>query len=183
MDATVTVQLDGADVRAGTLYTHVRRGVETSSFSYDDAYLARPGAFALSPDMPLTSGTIHSSGRPTFSAFEDCMPDRWGRNLMVRAERRAALDEARTSRAFFERDYLMGANDETRQGALRLWVGGVPVAPSTSDVPREVSIPSLLASADRAARDMEADVRDLLAAGSSLGGARRRPRFATSGAC
>ncbi len=38
-----------------------------------------------------------------------------------------------------------------------------------------MSIPALLASAARAARDMHAEVRDLLAAGSSLGGARRIP--------
>lgn len=46
------------------------------------------------------------------------------------------------------------------------------MSPAIVGVPREVSIPSLLSSADRAARDMDADVRDLLAAGSSLGGAR-----------
>lgn len=175
MDAAklnVTIQLDGEDVQAGVLFPHVRRGVETATFVYDDAYLTQPGAFALSPDLPLVAGAIHSNGKPMFDAFEDCMPDRWGRNLMLRGERNLAREEGRAARTLFERDYLAGVGDETRQGALRFWSDGRAMTPSVSGVPREVSIPDLLSSADRAARDMDADVRDLLAAGSSLGGAR-----------
>lgn len=64
-------------------------------------------------------------------------------------------------------------NDETRQGALRLWDadGNVLTAPETG-VPREIDLPYLLSSADRASQDMDVDIRDLLDAGSSLGGAR-----------
>jgi serine/threonine-protein kinase HipA len=172
MELEVTIQIESADVRAGTLFSHVKRGVETASFLYAPDYLARPDAFALSPDLPLVSGTLHSAGKPMFSAFEDCMPDRWGRNLMLRAERFAARAEGRAARSLFEGDMLCAVSDATRQGALRIWLDGVPVAPSESGVPREIGIPALLDSADKAARDMDADVRDLLAAGSSLGGAR-----------
>lgn len=172
MEFGVTIQLEGDDVRVGTLYSHVRRGVETATFAYDSSYLSHPDAFALAPDLPLISGPIHSGGKPMFDAFEDCMPDRWGRNLMMRAERNAAREEGRTARTLFERDMLAGVNDETRQGAIRLWENGRAVSSSDSGVPRETSIPALLSSADRAACDMDADVRDLLAAGSSLGGAR-----------
>ena len=38
--------------------------------------------------------------------------------------------------------------------------------------PREIDLPQLLSSADRASQDMDVDIRDLLDAGSSLGGAR-----------
>lgn len=172
MALAVTVQIDGADVLVGTLFSHVRNGVETASFSYDASYLADLRAFPLAPDMPLVAGAIHSNGQPMFHVFEDCLPDRWGRNLIMRAERISAREENRTARSFFEYDLLQGVNDVTRQGALRFWENGQPLASADTGVPREVDVASLLASADKAAKDMDADVRDLLAAGSSLGGAR-----------
>ena len=168
----VTVQLAGEDVPAGVLHTNVRRGVETASFSYADSYLARPDAFAFSPDLPLAPGAQHSAGSRLFGAFEDCMPDRWGRNLLLREERRLARGESRTARTLFESDYLVGVSDLTREGALRLWQDGEALASSQAGVPKEARIPDLLTASDLAVSDMDADVRDLLAAGSSLGGAR-----------
>lgn len=101
------------------------------------------------------------------------MPDRWGRNLLLRAERQSAREEGRAPRTLFETDLLVGVNDETRQGALRVWgAGHLPLASVADGVPREVGIPALLDAADHAAEDIDADVRDLVAAGSSLGGAR-----------
>lgn len=172
MEYGVSIQIAGEDVRAGTLYTNARRGVESVSFRYDLSYLADPRAFPLSPDMPLSEGTLHAQGAGVFPVFGDCMPDRWGRNLMLRAERRRAREEGRAARTMLESDFLAGVSDIARQGALRIWVNGCPVAESDSGVPREVSIPNLLRSADRAAIDFDADLGDLIAAGSSLGGAR-----------
>lgn len=172
MDYEITVQLDGEDVPCGRLYTQIRRGVETSSFAYHRSFLERKDAFALSPDLPLAEGTLHASNAPLFSAFEDCMPDRWGRNLLMRAERGMARVEHRTARALYEGDLLGGVSDLTRQGALRVWKDGVAVAEQDGGVPQEVDLPRLLDQADWAAKDMDADIRDLLRAGSSLGGAR-----------
>lgn len=173
MECDVTVQINGEDVLVGHLFQNVRHGNETASFSYASSYLQNPHAFALAPDMPLVGGSFHSTGLKDFRAFEDCMPDRWGRNLMLRAERAQARKDSRTARTLFEFDMLIGANDESRQGALRFWdERGIALAPSKNGVPREVNIPTLLDVADDAARDMDADVKDLLEAGSSLGGAR-----------
>jgi len=171
MEYGVSVQIDGRDVFAGTLYAHVRRGVESASFRYDADFLADGSLFPLAPDLPLTDGAIHTQGEPMFRVFGDCMPDRWGRNLMLREERRRARDEGRAARTLFEHDYLAGVSDAARQGALRIWVAGSAVA-DVGGVPREVRIPDLLRAADRAAADLDADVGDLVAAGSSLGGAR-----------
>ena len=171
MELQVTVQLGGIDVPCGTLYTNVRRGQQSASFTYDRSYIHREDAFEISPDLPLGEATIHSADKPLFLAFEDCMPDRWGRNLMLRAERRAARESKRTARSLWEHDYLAGVSDVARQGALRVWSDGVALAPNEVGVPRETDLPRLLAQADLAARDMDADVRDLLVAGSSLGGA------------
>lgn len=173
MQFDVTVQIEGEDVPAGRLYQSVRHGDETATFSYAASYLDDARAFSLAPDMPLGPGAFHSTGLREFRALEDCMPDRWGRNLMLRAERTRARVEKRVPRTLFEADMLAGVNDEARQGALRIWdAEGRPLSAFGDGVPRETSIPALLRSADLVASDMEADVRDLLAAGSSLGGAR-----------
>lgn len=173
MECDVTVQIGGTDVLAGRLYQNVRHGDETATFVYAQSYLEDLRSFSLAPDMPLGSGSFHTTGLRDFRAFEDCMPDRWGRNLMLRAERLRAKGEHRTPRALFEADMLVGVNDESRQGALRFWsTSGEVLSPVDSGVPRETSIPQLLKSADMAATDLDADVKDLLAAGSSLGGAR-----------
>lgn len=177
MNYKVTVQINGTDVLAGTLYQNVRRGVETATFSYAESYLENPSAFALAPDMPLGAGTFHSAGLTEFRALEDCMPDRWGRNLMLRAERNSAKEESRAVRTLFEADMLTGVSDKMRQGALRIWAEDDtsfqhPLASQERGVPREIDIPSLLNAADKATMDLDADIRDLLEAGSSLGGAR-----------
>lgn len=180
MEYGVTVQIDGRDVLAGTLYAHVRRGVESVSFRYDEAFLADGLSFPLAPDMPLVQGAIHTQGESMFRAFGDCMPDRWGRNLMLREERRRARGEGRAARTLFEHDYLAGVSDAARQGALRIWVAGSAVA-DVGGVPKEVRIPDLLRAADRAAGDLDADVGDLVAAGSSLGGARPKASVVDEG--
>lgn len=172
MEYGVTIQLAGCDVRAGTLYAHVHHGVESASFKYDADYLSRSDSFPLSPDLPLSDASLHTQGESMFRIFSDCMPDRWGRNLMLRAERARAHDESRAARTLFEHDYLAGVNDEARQGALRIWVSEKAVANVAEGVPREVRIPDLLAAADTAEANLDADVGDLVAAGSSLGGAR-----------
>lgn len=177
----VTVQLGGTDVPVGTLSANARRGIETASFSYADSYLGRPDSFALSPDLPLVQGARHTGGSRLFGAFEDCMPDRWGRNLLLREERRLARSESRAARALFESDYLVGVSDLAREGAIRLWQGDVALAPSAWGVPKETSVPELLMAADLAVSDMDADVRYLLAAGSSLGGARPKASVVDEG--
>ncbi len=169
----VTVQLGGVDVSCGTLDHNVRNNRESVTFSYEAGYLENPEAFPLSPDMPLGAGSFHSAGMEQLRAFGDCMPDRWGRNLMKREEARLAAEQGRAARTLFELDLLCGVNDAQRQGAIRLWdEDGNVLAPVGEGVPREVNLPALLDAADLAAQDLTADVHDLFAAGSSLGGAR-----------
>ena len=170
MDLQVTIQIDGADTFVGTLFTKAKRGSETATFTYDAEYLARRDAFPLAPDMPLTAGPLHARGM--FAVFADAMPDRWGRNLLMRGEARRAAAAGGTPRTLLEADYLAGVSDETRQGALRFWLDGKPVAPLSNGVPRETSIAKLLGESYLLEEDDAADIHDLLSAGSSLGGAR-----------
>jgi serine/threonine-protein kinase HipA len=173
----VFVQIDGEDVRAGDLWSHRRRGVESATFSYSPAYLARPGAYALDPGLPLIAGQQQTRAEQSmFGAFSDCAPDRWGRTLVDRAERRAATSAGHTERTLGEVDYLLGARDDMRQGALRFRdPGDGPfLAPPASGVPALIELPELLAAAERDERDeaVAADLTLLLNGGSSLGGAR-----------
>jgi serine/threonine-protein kinase HipA len=54
-----------------------------------------------------------------FGAIGDSAPDRWGRILMLRMERRRAEREKQAPRTLQEIDYLLMVDDDARQGALR----------------------------------------------------------------
>jgi serine/threonine-protein kinase HipA len=79
----------------------------------------------------------------------DSAPDRWGRMLMGRSERRAAKREKRMARTLREIDYLLMVDDEARQGALRFSKepGGPFHRPDTAArIPPVVKLPRLLAA-------------------------------------
>lgn len=112
--AEVTVQIDGVDVVAGSLWTHQGR-VESATFAYDPGYLRHPRAYPLDPALPLVQGSLASPpGAGTFNAFADSAPDRWGRTLLRRAERRRAKCLGETPRSLREADYVLGVRDDVR---------------------------------------------------------------------
>lgn len=135
--------------RREKLFTSIRRGIESAHFTYDTAYMRSSNAVSLCPEMPLSPGTFPAEHNAMHRIFQDCMPDRWGRNLMLRAEHQDARSEHRTARTLFEGDLLLSVNDETRQGALRFWNNdGDALAPSETGGPREVTIQSRIHSND-----------------------------------
>lgn len=167
---------DGDQVRAGTLHLHQARRTDSATFSYHEAYLADPRAYALDPGLPLASGAHQTApGRAVFGAIGDTAPDRWGRTLMARAELERASGLGVTPRTLLESDYLLGTRDDLRQGALRFTRDGTEfLAVAEDGVPRLVALDTLLALTDRhlAHRTGDRDLRDLVNAGGSLGGAR-----------
>jgi serine/threonine-protein kinase HipA len=176
-DVSVYVAVGERNLLAGRLYHHHRHGVESASFVYDDRYLADPEAYALDPALPLVRGTLQTSvGQALFGAFSDSAPDRWGRTLIKRAEMRRAKLAGTAPRSMSELDILLGVRDDLRQGALRFRAGdeGPYLAPEDSGVPILTDLPELLEIAERAESDAAGyeDLRRLLHAGSSLGGAR-----------
>jgi serine/threonine-protein kinase HipA len=93
---------------------------ESASFEYDPSWLSHPERFSLEPALNLGPGAFHTaSDQPLFGAIGDSAPDRWGRVLMRRAERRRAEREGQTPRTLRELDYLLMVDDEARMGALR----------------------------------------------------------------
>jgi serine/threonine-protein kinase HipA len=96
---------------------------------------------------------------------------------MRRMERRCAEREKQTPRTLQEIDYLLLVDDEARQGVLRfaeIEGGPFPREEGAKRTPPLLELPELLSAAERVAddKDTEADLRLLLAHGSSLGGAR-----------
>ena len=174
----VYIDLHGTPVFVGRLWTRARTGRESASFEYDASWLDHPERFALEPALTLAPGPFHTSPEKSlFGAIGDSAPDRWGRVLMRRAERRRAQKEGRTPRSLREADYLLRVDDEARQGALRFAdeLGG-PFLDSAAGtrIPPLVQLSRLLSAAERVGDDKEndEDLQLLIAPGSSLGGAR-----------
>jgi serine/threonine-protein kinase HipA len=176
-EVDVFVAVGDRNVLAGRLYPHWHRGVESASFAYAAKYLADPRSYALDPALPMVTGTLQTSaGRPLFGAFTGCSPDRWGRMLIRRAEQVRARAASTAPRALSEVDLVLGVRDDLRQGALRFRIDGNPafLAAEDSGVPVLTDLPALLDIAARAESDEAGyeELKRLLRAGSSLGGAR-----------
>jgi serine/threonine-protein kinase HipA len=177
-EALVYMDFPSGPVLIGRLWSRVRKGRESATFEYDRGWLARPDRFALEPALMLAAGPYHTgTDRPMFGAIGDSAPDRWGRVLMRRAERKAAEREKRTPRTLFEIDFLLLVDDEVRAGALRFAEkeGGPFLAePGKFRIPPLVELNRLLRATQRVIDDEEdeEDLRLLIAPGSSLGGAR-----------
>lgn len=176
----VYVDVDGESHFVGRMWTRVRGGRESATFEYDRSWLIHPRRFSLEPALALAPGPFHTPhGRPLFGAMGDSAPDRWGRVLMRRAERRRAEALRETPRSLLESDYLLMVDDEARQGALRFAEaeGGEFLAKTndTKDkIPPLLELPKLLKAASHVVdeKDTDEDLRLLLIPGSSLGGAR-----------
>lgn len=174
----VYVDIAGAPSLAGRLWARTRKAKESATFEYDSDWLQSADRFSLEPALMLGPGPFHTpSDKPLFGAIGDSAPDRWGRVLMRRAERRRAEHAGETPRTLMEIDYLLMVDDESRQGALRFAqdVGGPFLAGhGTTRIPPFIELPRLLSAAERVVGDADSDddLRLLLAPGSSLGGAR-----------
>jgi serine/threonine-protein kinase HipA len=176
-DVEVHIDLEGQVRPLGRLRRQKSRRGETVTFEYDAAWLEAADRFSIEPVLALAKGTFPPPvGHALFGAIGDSAPDTWGRRLMQRAERRLAQREGRQVRTLGEMDYLLGAADATRLGALRFrWRGEKAFqAPVREGVPALVDLERLLRVTERIERDEETedDLRLIFAPGSSLGGAR-----------
>lgn len=75
----VYIDLDGAPQLVGRLWDRMRKGRESATFEYDDAWLKHPARFALEPALVLGQGPHHTpAGRQIFGAIGDSAPDPLG---------------------------------------------------------------------------------------------------------
>lgn len=183
----VVVHLDAHDLgprRAVGTLARERAAKSVISFGYKSEWVSAPPGFPIDPSLPLYEGEQYPPVLP--GIFTDAAPDRWGRTLLERREALAARREGRRQRQLDEWDFLVGVNDRTRMGALRLAreSNGVFI----DDQPLSVPPSTQLRDLEHWARDLEQGLpRDLseedrwiaalIAPGSSLGGARPKASF------
>ncbi len=156
-------------------------------FHYNREWLQDPRAFALDPDLSLDESPFFPKPElGNFGIFLDSSPDRWGQTLMKRREALQARDEQRPPRTLYAWDFLIGVQDQTRQGALRFRRPGTEtfLGAETMAAPPVTTLRELEAVAwqlsNRRIDDLDALRRwlaVLVAPGASLGGARPKANF------
>ena len=164
----------------GKLFVNTIKGGESYSFEYDKEWLSSSGyPVAIDPDFIGYGGREYPNGRSIFGIFADASPDRWGRILMTKKERKLADKESRKPRRLNDSDFLIGVYDETRMGGIRFKLEEDGEFLSND---KETATPpwATLRSLEEASRQFENDetaldekwLNQLLRPGSSLGGAR-----------
>src|SRR5204863_723188 len=98
-EVLVYVDLQATPHLVGRLWARMRKDRESATFEYDKSWLAHSERFSLEPALKLGPGPFHTpSDKPLFGAIGDSAPDRRGRVLMRRAERRRAAREGEPPR-------------------------------------------------------------------------------------
>lgn len=170
----------------GKLYVNSIKGGESYSFEHNNAWLESTHyPVNIDPDFYGYGGREYPNGRSIFGIFADASPDRWGRILMTKKERKLADKENRKPRKLYDSDFLMGVYDETRMGGIRFKLeedGEFLSNDKESAVPPWATLRAL----EEASRQFENDdnildekqLNQLLRPGSSLGGARPKATVA-----
>ncbi len=178
----VAVCIGQAATPVGQLH-YVKQGQrENTAFAYEQAWLANPDKFKISPELELTvdyqrkkASSQHDS--PFFAAIADTAPDAWGRRVIAREHAKRRKNDASIG-PLSEMDYLLAVDDFSRIGALRLTdrngnylravSAGMRNTPPLLELPRMVD-------ASRAVEKGEETVEDLKylqGKATSLGGMR-----------
>lgn len=191
LDVWIDDETLGGSTLAGRLTKAASKTGDTISFEYVPQWLASAGplpAFPLDPELTLAAGPHYAreGASALTGVFLDCSPDRWGKRLMDRREAIEAREESRRARNLRAWDYLIGVNDESRMGALRLVdpESGHYVDDRALSAPPITELRQLEAIAAQVERD-DADeseqmvrwIKQLVAPGASLGGARPKASF------
>ena len=164
----------------GRLYVSPEKGREIYSFEYDQKWISQANALLIDPDLHLYRGRQYiGDGKNIFGVFADSCPDRWGRVLMKRREMIRAKKEGVKPRRLLESDYLLGVYDQSRMGGLRfkkeaqgdfLSDDELLATPPWTSL-RKLEQASVAFEKDDSGLE-EKWLKQLIAPGSSLGGAR-----------
>ena len=163
----------------GTIYVAENRGKELYSFEYSPKWLSKADHL-LDPDLQLYGGRQYvRDDKKIFGVFADSCPDRWGRLLMKRREEIRAKAAGERPKKLLDSDFLVGVYDEARMGGLRFKTSKDGDFISND---KEYATPpwASLRELEQASVSFENEeesfdekwIRQLIAPGSSLGGAR-----------
>ena len=183
VEIVVDLERLGEMRRMGWLRRQAGGGGDVFSFEYDETWLQHPEVFQFDPDLQLVEGRIYASGdRENFGVFLDSSPDRWGRLLMQRRAAHRAAKDGKPPPTLTAWDYLIGVHDSTRMGALRFrrdekspFLDDVQdqAAPPIARIQELQAVSLKLEDAHAEEHpDYEKWLSQLVAPGSSLGGAR-----------
>ena len=164
----------------GTLSFSALRGKAVYSFEYDKEWIKV--GIAIDPELPLFSGLHYAASNDNFGIFKDSSPDRWGQLLMKRREVLLSKIEKRIPRQLFGVDFLLGVHDNHRMGGLRFKESetgeflsndkALAAPPWTSLRELEHAVGQYEKNADQLDEASLKWINQLIAPGSSLGGAR-----------
>lgn len=164
----------------GKLSFTMLRGKEVYSFEYDSAWIKT--GISIDPELPLFSGKHFAGSNTNFGIFKDSSPDRWGQMLLKRREILLSKMENRDPRTLFGIDFLMGVHDSHRMGGLRFkeainddfMSNDVRLATPPWATLRELeyAVEQYEKNADELDESSLKWINQLVAPGSSLGGAR-----------
>ena len=179
-DTIVFMFLGAEPVPAGRLVMTSEPRASFATFTYGRRYLERPDRIPIDPvQLPLPEPGQNivfrtEEGFSVFNGIRDAAPDGWGRYLMYKA-----LDDREPTEAeilLASGDYRVGALafGPTPAGPQRLTPWGDGAAPG-----EHFTLEELAAAVERvqSVDELDDNLRRLLTAGSSLGGA--RPKAAT----
>lgn len=164
----------------GKLWFSAIRGKAVYSFEYDKEWIKT--GITIDPELPLFSGKQYAGGNENFGIFKDSSPDRWGELLMKRREVLLAKVENRLPNPLFGIDFLMGVHDNHRMGGLRFKEtetgeflsndSRLAAPPWTSLRDLEYAVEQYEKNVDELNEASLKWINQLIAPGSSLGGAR-----------
>lgn len=168
-------------ILVGMLCSSLLRGKAVNSFEYDKEWLKI--GISIDPELPLYAGKQYASSNDIFGVFKDSSPDdRWGQLLMKRREILLAKHEKREPLPLFGIDFLMGVHDSHRMGGLRFKETAegdflsnearLASPPWTSLRDLEYAVEQYEKNADKLDEASLKWMNQLIAPGSSLGGAR-----------
>ena len=173
----VHISLDGQTYRVGSLLKREEEDAEYLAFEYHPDWMKNEIRFSLQPSLPLSNTTFYPKRyQKMFGVLGDSAPDSWGRRLMERNNRVLAKSKQQIPKLLFESDYLVGVTDFCRMGAIRLKYSDSPeyLQPISQGIPQPIDIEQITTITRKLESGDESfdDLRTIVEAGSSLGGAR-----------
>ena len=164
----------------GLLSAHQGKGRKSFSFSYDKKWINDERSFILDPDIQLYRGPQYPNNKENFGIFLDSIPDTWGRRLLKRRALILAKESNTIVKNMYDIDFLLGVFDGSRMGALRFKLdpkddfldnnANLSTPPWTSV--GQLQYAADLIESDKATDEIKNWINQLIAPGSSLGGAR-----------
>lgn len=164
----------------GKLYYASLRGKIVYSFAYSAEWIKT--GISIDPELPLFYGLHYASSNDNFGIFKDSSPDRWGQLLMKRREILLSKIEKTEPQSLIGIDFLLGVHDSHRMGGMRFKEDKdgefmsndhrLAAPPWTSLRDLEFAVKQYEKNADDLDEASLKWINQLIAPGSSLGGAR-----------